>query len=199
MYAREVEEARTSLGELRSAGREDFGLAALAFGASLAATQLYPPLAFPLFLGGLAVWVLGIRALLRRWDLVDRLAGERDAYVIPEVLACGGREATAERRKTMATTIRGLSPAPGHPNEARIEAVAADLESLAQELEDDTLELDPAAAVACTRLFTGMYGRAPLCDELVPVEELRARIRHVRAGFIPAAPRPGPSGTSATR
>jgi hypothetical protein len=198
MYAREVEEAQASLKELRLTEREDLALAVLAFGASLVATQLFPQLAFPLFLGGVAVGVLGIRAVVRQWDLVDRLTGERDAYVIPRVLECAAREATGERRKSMAATIRGIAPAPGHPNEARIEAVAAELELLARELEDDALELDPAAAVACMRLFTEVDRRGPLFDEWVPVDELQARIRHVLTGFTPAASQREPCGKSAS-
>lgn len=198
MYAREVEEARASLKELRLTEREDLVLAALAFGASLLATQLFPQLALPLFLGGVTIGVLGMRAVVRQWDLVDRLTGERDAYVIPQVLECAAREATPERRRSMAATIRSIVPTPGHPNEARIEAVAAELELLAQELEDDALELDPAAAVACMRLFTDVDRRGPLFDEFVPVDELEARIRHVLTGFTPAAPQPEPCGKSAS-
>ena len=199
MYAREVEEAQTKLTELRSAGREKLVLAVLAFGVSLVATQLFPELAFPLFLGGVTVSVLGIRAVVRRWDLIDRLTGERDAYVIPQVLECATREATRERRRDMAARIRNLSPAPGYPNEARIEAVAADLELLAQELDDDMLHLDPAAAVACMRLFTEVDRRGPLFDELVPVDELQARIRHALTGFTPTTPQLTRCGESASR
>jgi hypothetical protein len=119
MYAREVEEAQTRLTELRSAGRENLVLAVLAFGVSLVATQLFPELAFPLFLGGVTVSVLGIRAVVRRWDLIDRLTGERDAYVIPQVLECATREATRERRRDMAATLRDLSPAQGHRTRPR--------------------------------------------------------------------------------
>ncbi|HET7745206.1 MAG TPA: hypothetical protein VFK76_10740 [Gaiellaceae bacterium] len=186
MYAREIEEAKHDLDELRVTTREDLALAAVAFAASLVATQLVPELALPLFLGGVTAAVLAMRALVRRWELVDRLVGERDAYAIPQVLECAAREATRESRKSMAASIRGIVPAPGHPNEARIEAVAPELEALAQELEDDALELDPATAVACLRLFHGVDGRGPLFDELVSVDELRARIRHVRSGFTSA-------------
>ena len=126
-----------------------------------------------------------MRAVWRRWDLVDRLSGERDAHVIPEVLSVASREATMDRRREIAGTIRSISPAPGNPNESRLAAVAAELGSLARELEDEALELDPADAVACLRLFREVDRLGPLFDELVPADELRARIRHVRAGFTP--------------
>ena len=49
---------------------------------------------------------LGLRALVRQWDLVERLSGERDAYVIPDVRAYASREADIERRQTFAAMIR---------------------------------------------------------------------------------------------
>jgi hypothetical protein len=68
------------------------------FGFALAATQIRPSLAMPLFLGGVFAWALDIRALYRHWDLLDRLADERDAFVIPEVASYASRHATSERR-----------------------------------------------------------------------------------------------------
>jgi hypothetical protein len=73
MYARAVDEAAARLRELRHEEWEELGLAAVALGFALAATQVLPRLAAPLFLGGLPLWALGVRALWRRWDLVDRL------------------------------------------------------------------------------------------------------------------------------
>lgn len=72
MYARVVDEF------------EGLGLAALALGLAVAGTQIRPSLALPLFLGALAVGILGVRALWRRWELVEGLE-ESDAYVISEV------------------------------------------------------------------------------------------------------------------
>jgi cation transport ATPase len=182
MYARDVEKATARLHELRRAEWEDLALAALAFAAALVATQFWRELAVPLFLGGLTVGALGIRALWGRWDVVDRLAGERDAYVIPEVLAYASREATMERRRSFAAIIRGFAPAAGHPNEARLGVVAEELESLTCELEDEGLELDPVSAVDCFRLLSDLEG-SPLLNPDVSAEELRASIRHIRRGF----------------
>ena len=72
MYARVVDEL------------EGLGLAALALGLAVAGTQIRPSLALPFFLGALAVGILGVRALWRRWELVEGLE-ESDAYVISEV------------------------------------------------------------------------------------------------------------------
>ena len=66
MYARAVDDAAAHLRELRNEEWAEFALAALALGLSLAATQVRPALALPLFLGGVVVGVLGTRAFWRR-------------------------------------------------------------------------------------------------------------------------------------
>jgi hypothetical protein len=184
MYARAVDDAAQTLRTLRQEECGDLALAVAALGSAVAVTQVHPPLAAPLFLGGLAVGVLGLRALWRRWDLVERLAGESDAHVIPEVLAYARREATMERRQTFAALIRSELPRSGRVVDARIAALAPELAALAQELEDDRLELDPVAAVACMRLLSDV-GESPLYNRALPAEELRARICRVRAGLRP--------------
>ena len=182
MYARVLDDASARLHELRQEELQDFGLAALAFGLALAATQVRPAIAMPLFLGGVAVGGLAVRALWRHWDLVDRLAGERDAYVISDVLAYASRETTKERRHWLAAVIRSVISQPGSAVLGRVQAAAEDLEALASELEDEELALDPACAVACARLVSDP-GQSPLLNPALPPEELRSRVRQIRSGF----------------
>lgn len=184
MYARAIDEAEARLHQLRQEEWGEIGVAAVALGVAVAATQLHPPLALPLLVGGLAVGAFGVRALWRRWDLVDRLAGERDAYVISEVLAYASREATIERRRNLAGLIRLRVSRPDPASEARVNALAEELEELACELEDGELELDPACAVACARLLSYPTG-SPLLDPALPPEEVRSRLRQIRSGFRP--------------
>lgn len=186
MYARAVDEAAERLRDLRREAWHALGLAAVALGLAVAATQLLPSLALPLFLGGLAVGALGIRALWRRWDLVERLAGERDAYLIGEVREFASREATMERRQSLAALIRGRLTLPQPRFEDRIATAAEELEALASELDDGELELDPACAVACVRLLSDVVG-SPLLNPEVPAAELRSRVRQIRSGFRPLA------------
>ena len=189
MYARAVDDAGERLRILRREECGDFALAAFALAAAVALTQVRQELAMPLFLGGLGVAVLGVRAALLRWELVDRLAGDRDAYVIPEVLAYASREGTMERRLTFAAMVRRELPRPGHVADARLAVVAAELEALVRELEDDALALDPVAAVACFRLLSDV-SQSPLLNSPGPPEELRSRICQIRAGFARSARRP---------
>jgi hypothetical protein len=184
MYARAVDDAAARLRELRSEAWEDLALAALALGLAVATTQLRPALALPLLAGGLALWLFGVRALWRRWDLVERLAGEPDAYVIADVLACAEREATMERRATFAALLRLLLAEPQPGFAARVHAAQRELEQLARELDDAELELDPACAVACRRLLSDVE-LSPLLNRAVPPDELRSRARRIRAGFTP--------------
>jgi hypothetical protein len=184
LYARAIDEAEVRLKELRQEERERLGLAALAIGVSIAATEFFPSLTAPLFIGGLAIGALGVRALWRRWDLLERLAGEADAYVIPEVFSYASREATMGRRHSFAALIRRTLRDPGVGLEARVVAVADDLEALASELDDDGLSLDPASAVATMRLLSDV-AQSPLLNPALPTEDLRARLLHIRTGFRP--------------
>lgn len=182
MYARAVDGAGARLRELRHEQREELGLAAVALVLAVAATQVRPALAVPLFLAGLAVGALGVRTLWRHWDLLDRLAGERDAYVIPEVRAYASREATLERRHSLAATIRSRLLQPELDSSVRVAALREELEALASELDDRDLALDPASAVACSRLLSDLAEDSSL-NPAPPPEELRSRVRQIRSGF----------------
>jgi hypothetical protein len=196
VYAHAVDEAASRLRELREEGRGRLGLAALALGLAVVATRVWPALAFPLFLGALVMGALGIRAHWRRWDLLERLLRERAAYSIPEVRALALREATMGRRQTYATLIRGRLPEPGVTRDARLLALADELEALASELADGSLALDPVAAVACMRLLSDVT-ESPLFNPEASAEALRSRIRQIRSGFSPC--RRAPSSRSGRR
>ena len=184
MYARVVDDAAARLRALRREKWEDLGLAALGVVLAVVAAAFLPELALPLIVGSLAIGVLGLRALFRHCDLVERLSAERDAYVIPEVLAYASREAEIERRQIHAAMIRSHLPRPGLLSKAAVVAAAEELEALARELDNRGLALDPAAAVACRRLLTGI-GESPLFDSALPPEDLRSRICQIRSGFKP--------------
>jgi hypothetical protein len=184
MYARAVDDAAVRIRELRREEWGDLALAAVALGLSLAATQLNPSFAMPLFVGGLVAAALGIRALYRRWDLVDRLLGERDAYVIPEVLSHASRMATMGSRRRMAVGIRGTLDEPWPLIAARVSTVAGDLAALAAELDDDALALDPARAVSCFRLLNDS-SESPLLNPELAIEDLHSQLSQIRSGFAP--------------
>jgi len=102
--------------------------------------------------------------------------------VIPEVLDFAAREATIERRRSLAALIRARLVEPGRGFEDRVAAAANELEALASELEDTALVFDPVSAVACARLLNDLDG-SPLLNPERPPLELRARVRRIRAGF----------------
>jgi hypothetical protein len=181
MYARALDEAVSRLRELRGEERQNLGLAAVSLGLAIAATQVRPDLAMPFLLGGLVVCALGIRALLRRSFLVEQLAREREAHVIPEVHAYALREATMERRRGLATLIRGRLR---EPTRSRVGPDMIELEALACELEDEGLSLDPVCAIACSRLLSEPDG-SPLLNRSLPSEDLFSQVRQIRAGFEP--------------
>jgi hypothetical protein len=184
MYARAVEDAGARLRELRRDEWHELGLAGVALGLAIGATEYAPSLALPLFIGGLAVGVLGIRTLWRHWDLVDRLADEPDAYEIAEVLAYASREATMERRRTSAVLIRHHleSTCTSHPG--RCDYARDELVALADDLEDEALDLSPAAAVACSRLLHEP-AESPLLNPALPTNRLQSSVARIRSGFTP--------------
>jgi hypothetical protein len=141
-------EAETRLAELRRDELQQLGLGALALGASLAMTAAYEPLVGPLFVGGMAMWLLGIRSLWRHWDLVDRLADDRDAYVISAVRAYAARDARMDRRHANAASLRFWASQPDVTEDV------GELEQLARDLDDADLDLSPASAIVCRRLLT---------------------------------------------
>jgi len=187
MTGRMVEEAEQRLRQLRQDEWSRLALAVLATGLALVASLVHPPLAIPFFLGGLTVGVLALRAVLERSDLVHRLMGDRDAYLIPEIRRHAEEAASMESRRMLAGTVRHrIAPAPGYHLRGRVAAVADELELLACELEDDTLDLDPASAVRCLDLVT-RYEDSPLLNELLPADEVPVQLRQIRAGFRDSA------------
>ena len=180
MHARALDEAQARLFELHHDEIQDTALGGVALSASLVSTALYPPLVVPLFVGGVTMGILGIRALWRHWDLVDRLADDRDAYAIRQVRKYAARDARVARRAHFAELARGWA----RPPDGLVADIAGELDELARALEDATLELDPAAALACRRFFTEPAA-SPLFDEVHKADDLRSCIVRIRAGFRP--------------
>ncbi len=182
MYARSLQEAETELVALHQDERARLAVSAAALGASLVATAVYPPLAVPLFVAGLAIGALAVAAIWHHWDLVDRLADDRDAYLIPEVRSYAARETRMDRRRAHAAMVRAWTSAP----DERVAELVDELTDLADALEDEELEVDPATAVACRRLVTEPL-LSPLLDDRASCQDLRAAIVRLRAGFRPRA------------
>jgi hypothetical protein len=180
MYARTVDESASRLRELRAEERSGLGLGALAFALALIATSLRPELAVPLFVGGIALGALGVRAVWHRWVIVDSLVGEPDAYVISEIRERAEHETTMERRRVLAAVIRSWLT---EPVSDRIRPATEELEALAAELEDDRLVLEPVCAVACSRLLNDSE-RSPLLNPAFRVEDLRSVVLRIRSGFV---------------
>jgi hypothetical protein len=181
---RAIEDAATRLRELQLEEWGDVGLGSLMLGLAAASAELRPAFALPLLVGGLGAWALGMRAMWHRWDLVDRLSGERDAYLISEIRDHALRETTMERRKSLAASVRRALEESRVAQEERVLAAADELEALATELEDEVLVLEPACAVACVRLLSDLAA-SPLLDRRQPTAVLRSRVAQIRAGFSP--------------
>ena len=128
--------------------------------------------------------MLFLRALLRRFELLDALVADRDTYAIPEVRRCAERAATPKNRHELACSVRSLLSQPGPAFERRVRAAATDLEALVAALEDDGLSLDPAAAIACGRLLNNV-AESPLRNPAIPPAYVYSRVAQILAGFSP--------------
>jgi hypothetical protein len=181
MYARAVEEAASTLRRLRHDEWGDFSPALMALTLALVAAEAYKELAIPLFLASLYVGARGLGALWRRWDLVERLGGDSDAYAIDEIRTWASRQATEESRRSYAASIRRVLR-DRSAYDPRIEMVAEELRALARELGDRTLAFEPAHAVACRRFFADP-AQSALLDSNASVQDLRANNRRIRLGF----------------
>jgi hypothetical protein len=182
MVARAVEDAGHRLHDLRLEAWEDGAVAAAAFGLAIAASVVRPTLALPFFLGGLFVGCRAVVAVWRRWDLLDRLLDERDAYSLAEVRGRAEREATMANRRVLGRAIRKRLEFAEDP---RIVANADQLAELAGELDDPLLGLDLACAVACSRLLTDPV-TSPLMNSSLPVDGVWSRLVQIRSGFHPS-------------
>jgi hypothetical protein len=191
MVARDVEYAAAELRVLRREEWARVGLVVLVFGLAAVASEVHPSLAVPLLIAALTAVGLAVRVFWRRWDLLDRLALDRDAYEIPEVRALAEHAAAKANRRLLASSIRRLLAEPRRDSARVILAAAEDLEALADELENDGLMLDPACAVACMHLLGG--GSTSVLTPGRPPEDVVACVRRIRAGF---RPRPGPAGVA---
>ena len=179
MTARAVEDADRRLHDLWWEEWEDGAVAATALVLAIAASIAAPAFALPLFVGGLFVGGRAALAGVRRWDLLDRLVIERDAYAIPEVRARAEAEASMPNRSWLSRAIRARLELGDDP---RVVANSEELAALSEELVDPLLELDPACAVACSRLLTDDVA-SPLLNPALPAEDVRPRLLQIRAGF----------------
>jgi hypothetical protein len=181
MIARAVDDAGSRLRDLRREEWEESAVAAAALALAVAASAIHPDFALPLFLGGVFVGFRAVLASWRRWDLVDRLVSEPDAYAIPEVRTHAEQKASMSNRRSLSRAIRWRLE---HGENPRVLAASSELAALADELADPHLEVEPACAVACSRLLTD-GATSPLINSALPAEDVRSHVLQIRAGFHP--------------
>jgi hypothetical protein len=132
----------------------------------------------------MAVLGLAVRAVYRRWDLCERLLLDPDAYDIAEIHRRAEQFASLAERRRLALSIRLLLSDEGTIRSQRAQLVAQELAVLADELDDESLALEPICAARCRRLLTDGVESALLNADL-PTDGLRIAVTRISAGFEP--------------
>jgi len=193
MNARELEGAAAELRSLRRRLKQ-FSAGAVLLLVVAAGCAMFSLRVAAILGAGVAVESLAALALwLRRGDLIERLALDPSAYVIPEVARFGSRVAALRERKLLASWITSIVNR-GEPFElhlvGRAGAFSQQLETLARELAAPQAEVQPAIAVACRRLLTRPV-QSPLYNPNLPEEDLTALLLRIRAGISQRTPAGG--------
>jgi hypothetical protein len=128
----------------------------------------------PFLLGALGVGFLGVRALVLRTFMVEDLAGDRDAYVIPAVQRFGQRAADRSHRHDLARSIRVALTSSSGTTLERLRAVQSELDELAALLEDDGVAIDAYSMILLDRWLRDPGGS--FRNPAVPVAEVRSRL-----------------------
>jgi hypothetical protein len=179
MTARAVDEARDLLRDLKHEQWLDDAAAAVMIASSLVLLTPRPDLALALFAAGAFLAFRGAVATWRRWDLVDELVTEPDAYTIADVRARAVAEASAGNRRTLSSVIRWRLD---RGADARVAAAATELAALADQLDDPALDFDPVCAAVCGRLLRDANA-SPLINDALPADDVQSRIVQIRNGF----------------
>lgn len=164
MTAREIDDAAVRLRELRLLSVENLVLAGAVFALALVASTLWPAVALSLLAGAMAATFLGTRAFVRRWFLLEDLAGEQDAYVLDAVRRFGADAASLERRRVLAGSLRARLAA------SDLADVREELLELVARLEDERPAPAPQTVVALDHLLHEWPAS-------LPPDEFRARLR----------------------
>lgn len=184
MIARRLEALAAELGALRARARWNGALALAALAAAPLAAAWNGALAAGLVAGGLFEALLAARAIGRRHDIVALLAPHVEAYELPEVRRYAATLASRASRLQMAATLREVVavPPPVPRLEALIRSHRAQLNELADDLEDPETEIAPVSAVALFSLVNEMRD-SPLFDPLAPTGELHSALLRIHDGI----------------
>jgi hypothetical protein len=174
-------------GELARKRRRSVEAAALALVTLLLAAGarlVLPQLFVPLLIGGLLEILIAISSVLDRRYVIQELAADPRAYVIPEVERYGSRFTRLPARQRMASWINHVLAEATLPGTLllpeRVERYALELHSLAKELASPAVQFSPATAVQCLRLLACIVD-SPLYNPNLPAEDLGVALSRIRA------------------
>jgi hypothetical protein len=186
MNQRAAELAAESLARTRQFYLHSLLLATLTLAAVVATALWLPTGTFPLAVLALIEMVVVMGAYYGRRDLIQRLALEPEASMVPAVQRYHEGLLKQPARDRLAASINSLIADARLPHAVclpdRVALVEDQLRLLARELATPEIPVQARSLVACLRLLS--HGvESPLFNPGVPVEQLQATLLRIRFGI----------------
>lgn len=184
MYDRDLEQVASELAARRRRGRDAALLSVPALAGAALSAMGSSALALALAAGGLVQILIALAAFVGRRQLIERLALDPRAYVLPEVESYG--TTVARRRERLASWLTEVVTDAPRGNTLylgdRVSDYGGELLALARDLGAPGVAVRPASAVACQRLLTHAI-ESPLYNPRLPADELPSTLARIRAGI----------------
>ena len=185
MTTHAAQPAAESLARTRQFFLHSLGLAALTVVAAGAASIWLPSGIVPLAVLAVIEAVVVMGAYYAQRDLIQRLALDPGASLVPEVQRYHERLGGQPARDRLAASINSLIADASLPYAIcladRVALVEDQLRLLARELATPEIPVQPRSLVTCLRLLS--HGvESPLFNPGVPIEQLHATLLRIRVG-----------------
>jgi hypothetical protein len=186
MNARELEAAAEILERRRRRAVQAFVAVVAVAAAAVAVGPFFTRIALALGVAAAFEAILAYAFWVERRELIERLALDSAAYMIPAVASFGSRITALRERERLAAWIRSVAREPERLGSFyladRARAFAREFETVAQELARPAATVQAPVAVACRRLLTRPV-QSPLYNPNLPEEDLAALLRRIRSGI----------------
>lgn len=186
MTARQVDRAAERLDGIRQRRRGRLVALGVAAAAALVALTQSTALAISFGLGVLVMALLAFSDTCRRRELLQRLALNPNAYVVPEVKRYGDYLVGPRGRRRLAASLDRVLSHAGTPMSycigERVNKFRDEIEALAASLRAPKSDVEPTSVALCWRLLT-RAAESPLYNGNIPADDLGFQVQRIQAGI----------------